>query len=65
VNRLCRIFLLSLFALLVAQPADLLAPRVSAAGLPASPSKTKKKRRHKPKEVILKGHHGKKNKRPA
>jgi hypothetical protein len=64
-NRVARISVLSLLAFLLVQPVDLLLPRAFAAAPATAPSRTKKKKRQKPKEIILKGHHGKKKKRPA
>jgi hypothetical protein len=47
-------------------PATGLVPSASASPLPASTSKIKKHKKHKTnKEIVLKGHHGKRSRKPA
>jgi len=65
-RKLCRTALLSAIALLSIQPATLFVLNASAAAVPAAASPAKKKNKHKSKkQKVLKGRHGKHNRKPA
>ncbi len=66
-RKLCRTALLSALAMLSIQPATLFVPRVYAGAVPAaaSPAKKKNKVKKTKKQKILKGRHGKHNRKPA
>jgi hypothetical protein len=65
-RKLCRTALLSAIALLSLQGATPFLPSASAGAVPAAASKAKKKPKYKNrKQKVLKGRHGKHNRRPA
>jgi len=68
VRKLCRVVFLSVIALLSIQAATRFVPSASGADVPASAPQAKKKPKNKRKnrkQKILKGHHGKRSRKPA
>jgi hypothetical protein len=72
VRKICRTALLSAIALLSIQAATLFVPSVHAGAVPAAASPAKKKNKFKTNKFkikrnkkILKGHHGKHDRKPA
>ena len=62
----CRTTLLGVVSFLLIQPVAPLVPSAFASASAPAASKTKKRKHHKQnKEIILKGHHGKRAHRPA
>lgn len=65
-KKLLRFGLLAILAFALIQPIALFAPSAFAGAAPASTTKIKKRKKHKKnKEVILKGRHGKRSRKPA
>ena len=64
--RLCRFALLATLTISPILPGSFNASTAYAGALPSSTTKVKKRRKHKKnKEVVLKGHHGKRAHKPA
>ena len=67
-RKVCRIAFLSVIALLSIQAATLFVPGASAGAAPAAAPQAKRKNKNKRKnrkQKILKGHHGKRSRKPA